>query len=129
MAAAMARKYGDDVLEVASAGLAPAGAPHPLTAIILAEKNIELGPHTPAPLRDFPLESFDLLINISGFALPPDFNIPVETWDVADPVRGSEADFQRTREELEMLVMRLILRARLGKIPRRIDAKASSLSQ
>jgi protein-tyrosine-phosphatase len=129
MAAAMAKKYGSDVLEVSSAGLSPAGAPHPLTSSVLAEKNIELGTHTPVPLKEFQLDDFDLLINISGFAVPPGITVPVETWDVEDPVRGNEVDFRRTREELEMLVMRLILRARAGKIQRRIDAKASSLSQ
>lgn len=129
MAAAMARKYGSDVLEVASAGLSPAGTPHPLTASILAERNIDLGTHTPVPLRESPLDSIDLLVNISGMSLPPGLNVPVETWNVDDPVRGNEDDFRRTREELEMLVMRLILRARAGKIPRRIDARASSLSQ
>ena len=129
MAEAMARKYGSDVLEVASAGLSPAGMPHPLTSTILSEKNIHFGPHTPTPLRDYQLDGFDVIINISGYALPPGIKVPVETWNVDDPVRGNEDDFRRTREELEMLVMRLVLRARTGKIKRRIDAKASSLSQ
>ena len=42
--------------------------------------------------------------------------VPVEDWAVADPMGGSEDDFREAREKIEMLVMRLILRVRSGKL-------------
>lgn len=116
MAEAMARKYGSDVLEVASAGLSPAMGNTPFTRSVLTEKNVDLGDHLPRRLRDFDLRSFDLVVNISGSPMPKNLSVPVEEWNVDDPMGGSEDDFRTARETLEMLVMRLILRARLGKI-------------
>ena len=37
-------------------------------------------------------------------------------WAVADPMGGSGGDFREAREKIEMLVMNLILRVRLGKL-------------
>jgi arsenate reductase len=116
MAEAMARKYGSDVLEVASAGLAPAMNTTPHTRSVLAEKNVELGDHLPRGFRDAGFKSFDLIVNLSGSPMPRSLGVPVEDWNVEDPMGKSEEEFRKTREIIEMLVMRLILRARLGKI-------------
>ena len=116
MAEALARKYGSDVIEPRSAGLFPGPTGHPLTRSVLLEKNVDLGDHVPKRLRDLNPRNFDLIVNISGSPLPGDFGVPVENWSVADPYGGTEEDYRRAREELEMLVMRLILRARAGKI-------------
>ena len=116
MAEAMARKYGSDVLEVASAGLAPAINTTPFTRTVLAEKNVDLGDHFPRRFRDADLQSFDLIVNMSGLRLPPNLGVPIEEWNVADPMGRPEDDFRQTREVIEMLVMRLVLRARLGKL-------------
>ncbi|HYP06841.1 MAG TPA: low molecular weight phosphatase family protein [Bryobacteraceae bacterium] len=116
MAEAMARKYGSDVLEVASAGLAPALGNTPFTRSVLTEKNVDLGDHLPRRFRDIDIKSFDLVVNISGSPLPKNLGVPVEEWNVDDPMGGSEDEFRQARETLEMLVMRLVLRARLGKL-------------
>jgi arsenate reductase (thioredoxin) len=116
MAEAMARKYGSDVLEVASAGLSPAMNTTPYTRSVLAEKNVDLGDHLPRRFRDANLKSFDLIVNLSGSPMPRSLGVPVEDWNVEDPMGKSEEDFRQTREIIEMLVMRLILRARLGKL-------------
>jgi arsenate reductase (thioredoxin) len=116
MAEAMARKYGSDVLEVASAGLAPADMTTPHTRSVLAEKNVEIGEHLPRRFRDASFRSFDLIVNLSGSSMPRSLGVPVEDWNVEDPMGKSEEEFRKTREIIEMLVMRLILRARLGKI-------------
>ncbi|MEJ7608974.1 MAG: hypothetical protein WKF37_22540, partial [Bryobacteraceae bacterium] len=65
--------------------------------------------------RDFNLKQFDLVVNMSGLKIA-DPGVPIETWDVKDPYGGSDDDFRATRELLEMLVMRLILRIRTRKI-------------
>jgi len=115
MAEAFARKYGSDVIEPSSAGLAPALNTHTLTRAILMEKNVDLGEHLPRKFYDLDLSKYDLVVNISGHKLSR-LTVPVENWDVKDPFGGSPEDFRRAMEELEMLVMRLILRIRAGKI-------------
>jgi protein-tyrosine-phosphatase len=116
MAEAFARKYGSDVIEPASAGLAPASGTHALTRSILMEKNVDLGDHLPRDFRDLSPARFDLIVNISGTKLPNGISVPIENWSVRDPIGGDEETFRQTREELERLVMGLILRIRAGKI-------------
>ena len=116
MAEAMARKYGSDVLEASSAGLNPAHTNTPFTRTVLTEKNVELGNHLPRRFRDTDPKSFDLIVNISGVPLPTNLGVPVEEWNVDDPMGKNEDEFRKARETIEMLVMRLVLRARLGKI-------------
>jgi len=116
MAEALARKYGSDVLEVSSAGLWPATNTTPYTRSVLAEKNVELGNHLPRRFRDLDLQQYDLVVNMSGSELPKNLGVAVENWDVEDPMGRSEDDFRETREKIEMLVMRLILRARRGRL-------------
>lgn len=115
MAEALARKYGSDVLEVRSAGLMPAQSNTPYTRSVLAEKNVDLGDHLPTPFRSADLKQCDLIVNMSGSPLPRDLGIPVENWAVDDPMGKNQDEFRRAREVIEMLVMRLVLRARLGK--------------
>ena len=115
MAEALGRKYGSDVMEPASAGLAPAMSNHPFTRSVLSEIGVELGEHLPKRFRGFDLTGYDLVVNMSGQKLPFDPPVSVETWDVPDPMGKPEEEFRRTRELLEMLVMRLILRFRAGK--------------
>jgi arsenate reductase len=116
MAEALARKYGSDVLEVSSAGLTPAINTTPYTRKVLEEKNVDLGEHVPRRFYDLDLSQYDLIVNMSGSMLPKNLSVPVEDWQVDDPMGRSEDDFRAAREVIEMLVMRLILRVRLGKL-------------
>jgi arsenate reductase (thioredoxin) len=116
MAEAMARKYGADVIEPSSAGLSPQMNNHAFTRSVLKEKNVELGDHLPRRFRDLDLREYDLVVNMSGSMLPANIGVPVENWNVDDPYGGTEDDFRQAREVIEMAVMRLILRARLGKL-------------
>jgi arsenate reductase len=116
MAEAMARKYGADVIEPSSAGLSPQMNNHAFTRSVLKEKNVELGDHLPRRFRDLDLREYDLVVNMSGSMLPANLGVPVENWNVDDPYGGTEDDFRQAREVIEMAVMRLILRARLGKL-------------
>ncbi len=115
MAEALARKYGSDVLEATSAGLSPALNTQVSTRSVLAEKNIDLGAHCPRRYTDLDLKQYDLVINMSGHKITAP-GVPLETWDVRDPYGGSDDDFRATRELLEMMVMRLILRIRTSKL-------------
>jgi protein-tyrosine-phosphatase len=104
------------VLEAGSAGLTPALNTTPFTRSVLQEKNVDLGDHQPRRFYDIDLGKYDLIVNMSGSALPKTLGVPVEEWNVDDPMGGSEDDFRAARETIEMLVMHLVLRARLGKL-------------
>jgi arsenate reductase len=116
MAEAMARKYGSDVLSASSAGVAAAASGSSTTRQMLSELNIEIREHLPRRLTDIDLNRFDLIVNISGSPLPLNTEIPVEEWDVEDPYGKPAEDFRRVRDEIEMRVMDVILRARVGKL-------------
>lgn len=119
MAEAFARKYGSDVVEASSAGLSPAFNTSSLTRNVLMEKNVDLGDHLPRKFRDLDLGDYDLIVNMSGARISEDLGVPVENWIVKDPFGGLEEDFRRARDEIEMAVMRLILRIRSGKFDSR----------
>jgi len=112
MAEALANKYGADVLHASSAGLAPAISTTPHTRKVLAEKNVELGEHRPKSLGEVELQKVDLLINMSGQQLPSSRTLQIENWAVADPYGLDENAYRRVRDDIEMRVMRLVLKLR-----------------
>jgi protein-tyrosine-phosphatase len=113
MAEAFARHLGAGVLEPASAGLAPAGFVAPDTLQVMAEKNIDLQDCQPKGL-DHAGEDFDLIVNLSGYRLPPGYRAPVREWDVPDPVALSLDRHREVRDQIEALVNSLILEFRAG---------------
>ncbi|HTP33584.1 MAG TPA: arsenate reductase ArsC [Candidatus Acidoferrales bacterium] len=118
MAEGFATAYGSDVMVAASAGLAPAGAVHPVTVRAMAEKNIDIEDHFPKALRHLSRAEFDLVVNMSGSYLP---NLPADClidWDIADPVYMDYEDHCEVRDEIERRVMGLILELRRGPGPR-----------
>ena len=116
MAAALANKYGSDVLVASSAGLSPGVNNSPLTRSTLEERNVDLGDHMPRALKDVALENVDLVVNMSGRTLPNNGRPPVETWDIRDPIGAPAPVYREVCSQLEMQVMRLIVRIRAGKI-------------
>lgn len=115
MAEAFARRYGSDVIVASSAGLSPAAGNHPSTRAVMLEKNIDVADHVPRSVNDLDLRGYDLIVNMSGSRLPENLGVPVETWDVKDPIGCPDEVFRSTREDIEMRVMQLILRIRTGK--------------
>ena len=87
---------------------------HPLRA--MDEKNIDVRDHFPKGLLQFVHGTkgpqFDLIINMSGFDLPPDISTPVRHWDVPDPIGVAYETHCHIRDEIERLVMDLILELR-----------------
>lgn len=112
MAEALANKYGSDVLDASSAGLAPAISTTPHTRKVLAEKNVELGEHRPKNLSEIDLQRVDLLVNMSGQQLPSNRTLQIENWAVPDPYGLDENAYRRVRDDIEMRVMRLVLKLR-----------------
>jgi len=98
---------GSDVLEAQSAGLAPALAVAPLTHLVMLEKDIDLGDFYPKELGRVQ-SSVDMVINMSGYELQLKNPVPVEEWDVTDPIGESEEVFREVRDEIERRVLGLI---------------------
>ena len=116
MAEGFARAYGHDVMAVVSAGLAPAMLVDPSTKLVMGERGLSLDSHFPKTLEEALTPAPDLLVNISGSALPHyAAGIATEVWRVRDPVGEVPAVHREIRDEVEGLVMNLILRLRQKK--------------
>ena len=112
MAEAFARVYGHDALVAASAGLTPAMAVMPDTLRAMAEKEIDLRDQFPKSIRHLGRSRFDLVVNMTGVALPEGIDAPVEEWSVRDPVAMDYDEHCEVRDEIEQLVMNLIFKLR-----------------
>jgi arsenate reductase len=112
MAEGFARRYGGDVIEPASAGLAFGYAIPPLTYKVMQEKNIGLKDQFPKNVDELSCKDYDLIINMSGYKLPRFLQGGVEEWEVVDPMGLDETVFRETRDDIENRVMRLILQMR-----------------
>ena len=112
MAEGFARRYGSDVMVAASAGLVPAVGVAPDTVRTMDEKNIDIRDHFPKSIKQLGRAQFDLIVNMSGFELPPDVTTPSRDWDVQDPIGESEETYRQVRDYIEGLVMHLILELR-----------------
>lgn len=117
MAEGFARAYGSDVMDPASAGLAPAAIIQPLTRQVMEAKNISLDDLHAKDLSQIDLHSLDLVVNISGRPLPAGLPIEVREWKVEDPIGQSEEVYLRVRDQIETLVMGLILDLRRASRP------------
>ena len=112
MAEGFARTYGSDVMIPASAGVSPAAKVAPDTLRAMDEKNIDLRDQFPKSLRQLGRADFDLVINMTGFFLPPEFKWRIVDWEVADPVFMEYAQHCEIRDAIEHLVMKLVLELR-----------------
>ncbi|MBV9268666.1 MAG: arsenate reductase ArsC [Acidobacteriaceae bacterium] len=112
MAQGFARRYGDDVINCESAGLAPAPIVQPLTKKVMQDKNISIDDQHPKDVGDIPIREFDLIINMSGAKLPERLNVPVREWPIEDPIGRPEEVYVTVRDQIEMAVMQLILELR-----------------
>ena len=118
MAEAFARTYGSDVMIPASVGLMPAHAVAPQTVRAMDEKNIDLRQQFPKLLRHLGRADFDLVVNMSGFFLPPEFKAwRAVDWEVADPVQMEYEEHCRIRDMIEALVMKLVVQLRMPEPP------------
>ena len=133
MAEGFARTYGSDVLHASSAGLAPAMAVAPLTHKVMLEKNIDIGNIFPKDFKTV-LGAADLIVNMSGYELPVKTALPMEQWEIRDPIGEGEEVYRQVRDEIEQRVMQLILGMRVRKENKRagstkVDTRRRSLGQ
>jgi arsenate reductase len=111
MAEAFARRYGSDVLDPQSAGLAPAGFLSPDTRQVMLEKDIDME-GCESKGFDATGNDFDLIVNMSGYPLPPLLPSPVRDWKVEDPISLDLDRHREIRDRIEGLVVGLILEFR-----------------
>lgn len=113
MAEGFALRYGTDVMDSASAGLAPAAMVAPLTRkAMLVTKGIDLQEHFPKSVFDVS-GPFDLIVNMSGYPLPKAVTArEVRSWTVQDPVAGDESVHLEVANLIESMVQQLILEIR-----------------
>jgi arsenate reductase len=109
MAEGFARRYGSDVMEVMSGGLSPAPLVQPLTMQVMSQKNIDISAQSPKSIHDLDLNSFDVIVNMSGGRLPVGMRAEIQTWNVADPMTQPEEVYIQVRDQIEARVMQLIL--------------------
>jgi arsenate reductase len=112
MAEAFAKTYGSDVMVAASVGVAPAWNVAQATIRAMAEKNIDIREQFPKALRNLGKAEFDLVVNMSGGYLPPEFGTRIVDWEVPDPIMLSYKEHCEVRDQIERQVMQLILQLR-----------------
>ncbi len=118
MAEGFATAYGSDVLIAASVGLSPATLLAPDTIRAMEEKNIEIREQFPKALRHLGKAHFDLVVNLSGSYLPPEFGDKILDWEVRDPIFLSYKEHCEVRDEIERQVIKLILEFRRAPGPK-----------
>jgi arsenate reductase (thioredoxin) len=118
MAEGFARAYGKGVWEAESAGIAPATIIAPPTRDVMDEKKIDLGDQFPKPLDWVALNTFNLVVNLSGYPLPDSITSPVREWKVDDPIGSSSKVYRRVRDQIEASVLALLEEARTGGLKR-----------
>ena len=123
MAEAFANKYGSDVLEAESAGLAHASMIPEVTRNLMRELGIEMLDQFPKSVQEIAAHDLDIVVNLSGRSLRGlPFSHPRE-WAVRDPIGEKESVHRAVRAEIERHVMNLILELRQArrKQPPRAD--------
>lgn len=113
MAEAFASRYGSDIADVASAGIAPANSVPDLTKAVMKDKGISLDGQFSKGFEVFQKAQWDIVVNISGRELPPFVQAErFVDWKIDDPMGQRQVVHERVRDEIENLVMRLILELR-----------------
>jgi arsenate reductase len=109
MAEGFATHFGSDVLAAASAGLAPAGVVVDPTLRAMSKKNIDISNHYSKAFRLDEANESDLVVNMSGYDLPPGIRVPIVEWDVDDPIGEPDEVYAKVRDQIEKLVSKLIV--------------------
>jgi arsenate reductase (thioredoxin) len=109
MAEAIALRDAADVIEAASAGLAPLGFVAAQTKRTLTENGYSIDELKSKPIVGEAWDAADLVINMSGrpkVRVFPDFG-KVEDWEIEDPYGEDPEVYQRIFEEIRKRVSAL----------------------
>jgi arsenate reductase (thioredoxin) len=114
MAEGFARKYGQGLVDVFSAGLMPATIVQEDTHRTMAERGVTLEGQYPKGIELVTREPFDVVVNMSGSALPALNARQILEWSVRDPIGQSDGVYRSVAGQIEQLVMRLVENLRRG---------------
>jgi len=109
MAEAFANAYAPNLVEAESAGLTPARHVSQRTLAVMREKNVAVDEHPPRALSGLNLDSFDLIVNLSGRALPRT-SARILAVPVPDPARGDVNLHRQVRDSVERVVRTLLVK-------------------
>ncbi|MDP4095156.1 MAG: arsenate reductase ArsC [Bacillota bacterium] len=108
MAEGLAKYYGNDVLDVYSAGTHPVNEVNPEAIEVLKEIGIDISGNKPKLLDDIPYE-IDILITMGcGVVCPFIPNKYEADWGLPDPAGQPIEEFRRVRDIIKDKVLKLI---------------------
>ena len=110
MAETFGHSLGRGIFQASSAGLSPGMMMDPVTRQVMAEKGLEMERQFPKPIAVG--EAVELVVNMSGYALPPSLKWPAIEWKVPDPHTQPIEVHRQVRDLVERLVMQLVLEYR-----------------
>jgi arsenate reductase (thioredoxin) len=115
MAEAWAKKLGNDVLEVYSAGTESYHEVKPLAVQVMGEAGVDMSDHRPKLLNEIP-EEVGILITMGCNVVCPFIpNSHSEDWGLDDPSGGPIEDYRETRDLIKEKVEDLISRVKKEK--------------
>jgi arsenate reductase len=105
MAEGFAKFYGEDRVEVFSAGSNPSGKVDQTAIEVMKEKGIDISNQRSKGFNDLPYQSFDYVMTMGcGDACP---FVPAKTrieWEIEDPKGKSKEKFREVRDEIQSQV-------------------------
>ncbi len=107
MAEAFTNAYGGDILQAASAGVLPANRISRTMQKVMKEKNVEIRSKRPQQVQELNLSSFDLIVNLSEYALPSTSTEIMRAF-VPDPTGKGDRFQRKIRDEIADIVQSLI---------------------
>jgi protein-tyrosine-phosphatase len=116
MAEAFAKSYAPNLVEAESAGLKPARHVSWRTVAVMREKDIAVDEHPPRSLTNLNLDSFDLIVNLSGRALPRT-SAHVLAMPLPNPARGDMDLHRQVRDSVEHVVRTLLVKLQSAREP------------
>jgi arsenate reductase (thioredoxin) len=108
MAEGFARHYGSDVMLASSSGLSSTHAVARDTIDVMTEKGVDISSHFPKDFDAGFAANFDVIVNISGFELPPVKGPLLLEWRIRDPFGEELAVHRQVRDEIEDRVKSLV---------------------
>ncbi len=112
MAEGFAKKYGNDVLEIYSAGTIPAEEVNPIAVEVMKEVGVDLGDQFPKTLKDIS-EKIDIAITMGCIKGCPLINtILEEDWGLDAPYGKPLDEFRRVRDIIEEKIKNLVERVK-----------------
>jgi arsenate reductase len=121
MAEGFGRALGEGVIVAESSGLAPASKVPSETVRTMAARNIDISSHYPKPYDPSQAGSYDVIVNMSGFALPGPAHTGAVDWEVLDPIGQSTQVYNLVCNHIQTLVTELIDDLRRDGVPRNPD--------